>query len=407
MAEVRSITLLGHKDHGKSTLIGSALMLTNSVTKVRINEAQKYSKKLHKNFEPAFILDSFHEEREGGLTIDITRAEILYKKIAFSLIDVPGHEELIKNMISGASYASTALLLVSAKKDEGIKGQTKRHLFIAKMMGIDYLVIAVNKMDTVAYSEKLFDSIKGELAGFITKIGFDSKNISFVPVSAYKGDNILTKSGKMQWYRGKPLLEVLYRNSGKGTLKDDGALRIALQGTLNNRKNMVAGRIVRGHIKVGEKGTCIIPLDINVSVKKIVSGGRSVKSAHVGESVALELDRDVNGDPRGSILCGESYCPIAKNKIRARIFVTGKLNGKLSIHFNGIEIGCISIKINSQIDTTIGEQIGSGKIKELNAIDAELELSKKIPAESFSSTRELGRFVLYSGKEFAGIGIVL
>lgn len=98
---------------------------------------------------------------------------------------------------------------------------------------------------------------------------------------------------------------------------------------------------------------------------------------------------------------------LLKNKIRARIFVTGKLNGKLSIHFNGIEIGCISIKINSQIDTTIGEQIGSGKIKELNAIDAELELSKKIPAESFSSTRELGRFVLYSGKEFAGIGIVL
>jgi small GTP-binding protein len=406
MVEVRSITMLGHKDHGKSTLIGSILMLTNSVTNVRINEAKKYSKKLHRDFEPAFILDSFHEEREGGLTIDITRAEILYNKVAFSLIDVPGHEELIKNMISGASYANTALLLVSAKKDEGIRGQTKRHLFIAKMMGIDYLVVAVNKMDTVEYSKKAFDSIMDELTEFIMKIGFDKRNVSFVPISAYKGDNILKKSRDMPWYRGKPLLEAIYENSGKNASKDDSALRIVLQGVLNGRKNMVAGRIVRGHIKVGEKGTCIIPLDINVTVKSIEAGGRRVRSAHVGDSVALELNRNVNKDPRGAILCGEAYCPIARKSIRARVFVIGKLDGKLSIRFNGIEVGCNSIKINSQIDTTTGETIGSKNIKVLNAVDAEIVLESKIPAESFTETRELGRFTLYSGKEFSGIGII-
>ncbi len=404
--KVHSITLLGHKDHGKSTLIGNLLMLTNSVTQTRIKEAETYSKKLHKNFEPAFILDSFFAERAGGLTIDITRAEISYKGTAFSFIDVPGHEELIKNMISGASYASIALLLVSAQKDEGIRDQTKRHLFIAKMMGIDRLVIAVNKMDTVGYAKGSFESIKKELTSFITKIGFEADNVSFVPVSAYAGDNLVKKSTSMRWYKGRPLLELLYKYSGYDSAKDDGALRIVLQGILNGRKDLVAGRIVRGHIKVGEKGTCIIPLDINVSVKGILAGGKRVRSARVGDGVALELDREVTKDPRGAILCGESYCPIARRSINARIFVTRRLGGKLSVRFNGIEVACTSIKIGSQIDTTTGEQMEGKKAQVLNAIDAELVLDRKIPAESFMETRELGRFTLYSGKEFAGIGII-
>jgi bifunctional enzyme CysN/CysC/sulfate adenylyltransferase subunit 1 len=404
--KVVNIALLGHKDHGKSTLIGNLLIKTGAATQVRMKEAEHYSKKLHKQFEPAFILDSFSEEREGGMTYDTTRGEIKYKDIAFALIDVPGHEELIKNMISGASYGEIALLLVSAKKSEGINDQTKRHLFIAKMMGIDYLVVAVNKMDTVGYLREPFESIKEELMDFITKIGFDRSNVSFVPVSAYIGDNLVKRSGNMRWYRGRHLLELLYENSKHKGAKDDGALRITLQGLLNDRKDLVAGRIVRGHIKVGEKGTCIVPLNVNVSVKGIIVKGKRVKSARVGESVALELDKEVNKDPRGAIICGESYCPIARARINARIFVTGRLNGRLSIRFNGMEVECSSIKMASQIDTTTGEPIGNKRVKALNAIDAELELVKKIPAESFAETRELGRFVLYSGKEFAGIGIV-
>ncbi|EQD45119.1 translation elongation factor EF-1, subunit alpha, partial [mine drainage metagenome] len=141
---VRRVTLLGHKDHGKSTLIGNLLISTKSVSEARVEDAKRTSIRLGRKFEPGFLLDSFEEEREGAMTIDTTRAQIKYRGSAFEFIDVPGHEELIKNMISGASYADSALLIVSAKKGEGITGQTRRHIFLAKMLGIERVVVAVN-----------------------------------------------------------------------------------------------------------------------------------------------------------------------------------------------------------------------------------------------------------------------
>ena len=180
---IQQITMLGHKDHGKSTLIGSLLMSTGSATEERIADAKNTSKKLGKQFEPAFILDAFSEEREGGLTIDTARAQIKYMGKAFELIDVPGHEELIKNMLSGASYANTAVLVVSAAKDEGIKPQTKRHLFLAKMLGIRHFIVAVNKMDTVGYSQNDYEMIKNDIAAYLDDIGVHSQSVNFVPIS--------------------------------------------------------------------------------------------------------------------------------------------------------------------------------------------------------------------------------
>jgi sulfate adenylyltransferase subunit 1 len=406
--KVRQITLLGHKDHGKSTLIGNLLMLTKSVTQTRINEAKKYSKKLNKDFEPAFILDSFHEEREGGLTIDTTRAEVLYKNTAFSFIDVPGHEELINNMISGASYASVALLIVSAKKDEGIQDQTKRHLFIARMLGIKKLIVAINKMDLVEFSEQRFMQIKDELSDFINRIGFRSEDVSYIPISAYKGENILDHSTNMKWYKGPPLLKALKETPETGRAKDDGALRIILQGFLNGKRNSVMGKVVRGSIKLGEKATCIIPLNVNVIIKSIVVRGKRVNSAKEGNSVVLGLDREINQDVRGSIICGEAYCPIPTDNIRARVFLTKALGNDTTIKFNGMEIRC-SIKPLSYIDPTTGQSSERNRLKgsSLIAIDAQLKLSRKIAAERFEDTQELGRFLVYTGTKFAGIGIII
>jgi translation elongation factor EF-1alpha len=400
------ITLLGHKDHGKSTLIGNLLMLTKSVTQTRIKEAETYSKKLHKGFEPAFILDSFHEEREHGLTMDITRAEIAYKGIAFSFIDVPGHEELIKNMISGASYASTALLLVSAQKDEGIRDQTKRHLFIAKMMGIERLVVAINKMDVVGYSESRFNEIVKSISEFIKKIGFNLKDVGFAPVSAYRGDNLVELSKRMHWYGGAPLLEQLYRESAEPRTSTLGPLRLLVQGTLEGKERLITGRIIKGKVSAGDQ-VCIVPDKKPINVKGIIVKGRSVRKAKAGENVALKIGKKISGELRGSLICGAEYCPVPRDSVTAKIFITKRLGKGLSIKFNGVGVRCNRLNILRYVDPVTGVESARGTAKPLSAIVAELKLSRAIPAESFSQTRELGRFVLYSGKEFAGMGIVL
>ncbi len=402
---VRNITLLGHKDHGKSTLIGNLLILTNSVTKTRIKEAETYSKRLHRDFEPAFILDSFHEEREGGLTIDVTRAEMQYRRTTFSFIDVPGHEELIKNMISGASYASTALLLVSAKSGEGIRDQTKRHLFIARMLGIDGLVVAVNKMDLVGYSEASFEAIKESLSGFITAIGFETRNVKFIPISAYTGENLVNCSKRMGWYGGMSLLDALYSASKASSADASGPLRLLVQGVLDGKERLIAGRIIKGKLRTGEEA-CLATDRVTIRIKSIVVKGKRVSSAKAGENVAIGVDKPVNGGLRGSLICGAEYCPMPRNTITAKIFLTKKLGEKLSIRFNGIDIPCKGLRVLKYVDAVTGMESPHGTAKPLNALVAELSLAKKIAVESFNDTRELGRFVFYSDGEFAGIGTV-
>ncbi len=382
------------------------LMLTGAATKVRIKEAEEYSKRLHKDFEPAFILDSFAEERLQEMTIDTTRAEIKYKDLAFAFIDVPGHEELIKNMISGASYGEVALLLVSVKKDEGIKDQTKRHLFISRMLGIGKLVVAVNKMDTIDYDKKTFDETSGELEKFITKIGFDRSEVSFVPISAYKGDNLMKKSPKMKWYGGKPLIEVLYEKAKGEEKKQTGSLRIITQGVIpGNAGEHVVGRIVSGNVKTGEK-VSVLPQGMTVKVIGIMVKGKRVKSGKVGENVALQLDRNLGYAMRGSVMADPEHKPKVTDQVRLRIFVTGRFGKRTLAKFNGTEIACKSVNVIRNIDVTTGESSASKKAKVLGAVEADVKLAKKVPVENYDVTRELGRFVLYSDGKFAGIGTV-
>ena len=205
------------------------LMETGSISEQRIRDAKKTSKKLGRQFEPGYILDSFEEERLNEMTIDTTRAQVKYRNTGFEFIDVPGHEELMKNMLSGASYADFALLLISAKPDEGITGQTKRHIFVAKMLGIRKLVVAVNKLDAVNYSKERFEEIKNHVGDYLNRIGFKNINISFVPISAYNAENLVKRSNKTGWYKGKSLMDVLVQVS-KSTKKDiDGELILLFQ----------------------------------------------------------------------------------------------------------------------------------------------------------------------------------
>jgi small GTP-binding protein len=404
---VKKITLLGHKDHGKSTLIGNMLILTNRVNPAKLKEAERTSEQLGKRFEPGFILDSFHEEREGGLTIDTTRTEkIPHKDIAFEFIDVPGHEELIKNMMSGASQADIAVLIVSAKADEGIRDQTKRHLFIAKMLGIRKLVVAVNKMDLVAYKEEKFDAIKKHMAKFIENMGFTRGNVYFVPISAYMKDNLVKKSSNMKWYSGRPLIDLLYMNAKEEyTKKANAELRVLLQGFIDHTGTVMAGKIVSGKMRLGDK-VRIWPSGFGSSISRIFVKGANVKAAKLGTNVAVALRDKFNSDVRGSVMADDENSPKLRKVVKALIFVTRPTLANMKIKFNNIEIGCNSLKVLKHIDTTTGERKEGNRLKALDAIEADIELERKLPFESYERTEELGRFLLYSRGEFAGIGIV-
>ena len=403
---VKNIALLGQKDHGESTLIGQLLMQTGAATKVRIKEAQEYSKRQGKAFEPAFILDSFTEERLNEMTYDTTRAEIKHRGIAFALIDVPGHEELIKNMISGASYGELALLLVSAKKGEGIADQTKRHLFIARMLGIERLVVAVNKMDTRDYEEEAFEAVKEGLSRFISKMGFSGADVRFVPISAYKGEGLTRRSKAMRWYRGKPLIDVLYENAKRGGVKREGALRIIVQGKIPGAKaDLVAGRVVSGSVRVGDR-VVVLPQGSKARVDGISVKGARAGVGRAGENVALALTGYLPKDMRGTLMAGAAHTPRITERVRLKIFVTGAFGKSMRVKFNGITIPCKNVRVLRTINTVTGEANDSRKPRVLDAVEADVTLSRGVPVEDPAITKELGRFVLYNGDKFAGIGIL-
>ena len=394
--KINKVTLLGHKDHGKSTLIGSLLIATKSTSKERIKEAEEISKKLGKKFEPAFILDSFYEERKGGLTIDTTRAQIKYKDMAFEFIDVPGHSELMQNMLSGASYADIAVLVISAKTGEGIKKQTERHLFIARMLGIKHLIIAVNKIDTVNYKKDRFDEIKSSISKFLSSIGYEEKNVSFVPISAYTQENIMKKSKKMGWYSGKTLLEHIYGASKDSIKKNYGKSIALMQGYLENGVSCIvlSGRISRNPFY-------LIPGNSDkYSISKIMVKGRSVKEAKTGENAVIYSNKKFPADIRGKVLCSEKIAP--KKSFDAQIFLVNNLENPI-LRFNGNEVKC-GIKIKKVI-YPIKKKIIE-EIKPLEAAEAEITPDKALIVFPFDTLKELGRFTIYSGGKFSGFGVV-
>ncbi len=402
---VNRITLLGNKDHGKSTLIGSLLMETGSVSEQRIREAKKTSRKLGRQFEPGYILDSFEEERINEMTIDTTRAQVKYRNTGFEFIDVPGHEELMKNMLSGASYADFALLLISAKPEEGITSQTKRHIFVAKMLGIKKLVVAVNKLDAVNYNMERFEEIRKDVGSYLDKIGFKNINISFVPISAYNAENLVRHSDKIRWYKGKSLMDTLAEVS-KSAKKDTGEeLIIQIQGFFDERRKSVFGKIISGSIKKGDR-IILLPAGKAVKVLRLFTSGRETGSAKRGNAVTLELDKKVGIDARGLVGVKKKSTCRSGSSIRAILLMTKKMGGRPSIKMNGLEIECRKMNVERSIDVATGESVVSGSIKPLNAGMVELKLSREIAMDTFERTPEIGRFVFYTGRKFSGIGII-
>ncbi len=406
---VNRITLLGQKDHGKSTVIGNLLISTGSVTAERVKEARKISEQIGKPFEPAFIMDSFSEEREQGLTIDTTRADIAYNGRIFEFIDVPGHLELMKNMMSGASSGDVAVVVISAKRGEGFTAQTRRHIFIASMFGMRALIVAVNKLDYMGYDERKFQNICEMVRDYLGRIGFD-KPVEFVPISAYSSENLIKKSKKMPWYDGLPLMDTIGSFISKyGEAPKGKSVRILVQSIADGASDKVAfGMVYSGSIKVGEK-LRVQPAGMTTAIKKIYLKGLSAKSAPAGTNVALEL-ADISKVSRGSVLYGAADKPYSMNRFEAKVFAIKRLeretNGRIHMKINNNDVPIRALNVLRAISPVTGSEEKSASISPSNSGIIALQLKSRYPVENFEECAELGRFALYEGNEFLGIGTV-
>jgi len=302
-----NIAFVGHVDHGKSTCIGRLMFDSGALPEQELaklkQEAEKHGKV---GFEFAYVMDKFKEERERGVTIDLSYQKVITNKYEVTIIDAPGHKDFVKNMITGASQADAAFLTVAAK--EGVQPQTKEHIWLLKTMGVSQVAVAVNKMDTVDYKEDTFNKVKEDVSTILKTAGYNPDETTFLAVSGLMGDNIAKKSDKMDWYKGPTILEQLdlFKEPEK---PNDLPMRMPLQDVydITGIGTVPVGKIETGIMKIGQK-VIVLPgrsgKGIEGEVKTIEMHHEQLPEASAGDNVGINIrgvgKKDV---ARGDVVC--------------------------------------------------------------------------------------------------------
>lgn len=294
--DVLRLATAGSVDDGKSTLIGRLLYDTKSITKDKLEAVEASSKRKGLDFvDLSLLTDGLIAEREQGITIDVAHIYFSTENRKYIIADTPGHVEYTRNMITGASHAEASIVLVDARN--GVSEQTRRHLFISSLLEIDTVLVAVNKMDLVDFSEEKFNAIKSDVEALAEKIGFKG-SLTFIPLAAKYGDNVVSLSSKIPWYTGKPLLE--YLEALPVHKKDEAApARFHVQYVIRPHSEEYhdfrgyAGKLVSGSLEVGQT-VVSLPSLRESAIKAIYSGYDKVAKAHAGESVTIELEHDID-----------------------------------------------------------------------------------------------------------------
>jgi len=404
-----NLVIIGHKDHGKSTLIGRLLYDSNVIPEQKLQEVEAELKKAgDEGFKFAFLLDTLEEERRGGLTIDIVQTLFPTKKHLYTIIDCPGHREFIKKMFTGASQADAAVLVVSAK--EGIQDQTKQHAFLVKRLGITQLVIAVNKMDAENYGEAKFNEICTRIEPILKSLGYKKPRI--VPLSALNGENVFTKSKKMPWYKGSSLIEVLDRTIKPSVLPVNKPLRACVQDVYEMEgKKIVVSKILTGTLEEG-RIVNLAPSGKEGLVTRIEMFGKDIKKAGPGDSVGLIVN-ELKEAKRGEIISYPETKAKAVKCLVAEIILLSNLeirkNDVLTIRCGTAEIRCQVQEILERIDPiklTVDAEFPS-VLKGGDVGRIQFSPLEPMCVEKYSEFQELGRFVVEGKRGTEAAGIVL
>ncbi|MQP24610.1 GTP-binding protein [Flavobacterium sp. LMO8] len=316
MNTLRFITA-GNVDDGKSTLIGRLLYDSDSIHTDQLGVLQKQTKQEGVDIDLSLITDGLRAEREQGITIDVAYKYFSTKKRKFIIADAPGHEQYTRNMITGASNSDLIIILVDARK--GITEQTKRHASIGSLMGLKKVIIAVNKIDLLNYSEAVFNQIKADFEAIKSELNYNE--ISYIPVSALVGDNIVTKSENTSWYQGKALLETLEDIEIETTLNLESRFQVQWvirpKDEVNHDYRGYAGLVLSGSYKVGDEIT-ILPARITTKIVKIENNLETINVAKAGDNVVLHFDNNIDVS-RGDTIVLSNQLPPESNQINTWI----------------------------------------------------------------------------------------
>ncbi len=409
-----NLVFVGHVDHGKSTLIGAIFHLTGALSEQELEKfkqkAQEYGKQ---SWEFAYLTDSTEEERKRGVTIDLSHKKFETQKYVFTIIDAPGHKDFIKNMITGASQGDAAVLVVAA--NDGVMPQTKEHIILCKMQGIKQMIVAINKMDTVDYKEERFNKVKQDVSTWLKLVGYDVSKVKFVPVSAIEEQNIVSKSEKMPWYNGKPLVET-FDDLEVPERPVDLPLRIPIQDvySITGIGAVPVGKVVTGQMSVGDK-VIFMPSGATGEVRSIEMHHEQIPKAIAGDNIGFNVRGVGKKDIKRGEVCGlASNPPTVVKKFKAQIIIfdhpTVITPGYTPVfHIHTAQVACRIVKFLAKLDPA------TGKVKEENpeilrkgdAAIVEIEPTKPVVIEERSSIPQLSNFSIRDMGRTIGAGFCM
>jgi bifunctional enzyme CysN/CysC len=402
------IVIVGHVDHGKSTLIGRLLYETGSLPDGKLESLKAVSARRGMPFEWSFLLDALQTERDQGITLDTSQIRFRTASRDFVLIDAPGHAEFLRNMITGAAQADAALLIVDAA--EGVRDQTRRHGYLLHLLGIRQVAVVINKMDRVSFDERRFRDIEAEISTHLVNLGLTP--VAVIPISARDGDGVARRTDPIGWYGGPTVVETL-DGFMPARQPDELALRLPVQAVYKfDDRRIIAGRIETGSIAVGDE-IVVMPSGKTARVRSIESWPeptQAPRTAGAGQSIGITLDSEIFLD-RGDVVSTGAVRPKAAQHLRARVFWLNEEPLEVGTTIN-VRIGTAEARgtiaaIEKAVDPGALSATEASAVAQNHVGEIDIALSRPLAVDPYALNARTGRIVLDMKGRISGGGLVL
>ncbi|ACX73253.1 translation elongation factor EF-1, subunit alpha [Methanocaldococcus vulcanius M7] len=402
---VLNVAFIGHVDAGKSTTVGRLLYDSGAIDPQVLEKLKREAQERGKaGFEFAYVMDNLKEERERGVTIDVAHKKFETPKYEVTIVDCPGHRDFIKNMITGASQADAAVLVVDVNDAKtGLQPQTREHMFLARTLGIKQIAIAINKMDTVNYSQEEYEKMKKMLSDQLLKVlGYNPDQIDFIPTASLKGDNVVKRSENMPWYKGPTLVEALdkFQPPEKPT---NLPLRIPIQDvySITGVGTVPVGRVETGILKPGDK-VVFEPAGVQGEVKSIEMHHEQIPQAEPGDNIGFNVRGVSKKDIKRGDVCGHpDNPPTVADEFTAQLVVlqhpTAITVGYTPVfHAHTAQVACTFMELLKKLDPRTGQVIEENPqfLKTGDAAIVKIKPTKPMVIENVREIPQLGRFAI-------------